>query len=66
MKEKPVCSHCGSDDVRADAYAAWDVETQEWELTATFDKGAVCEDCCEPCSLDWVEVPEEEGDEDDD
>jgi hypothetical protein len=24
-----VCSHCGSDDVRADAYAEWDVEAQK-------------------------------------
>lgn len=58
-REKPVCSHCGSDDVRADGYAAWNVETQEWELVATFDKGSVCEACEGECSLDWVEVTED-------
>jgi len=29
----------------ADAYAAWNIERQEWELVNTFDKGAVCDDC---------------------
>jgi hypothetical protein len=44
-KVQIVCGTCGSADVRADAYAAWNTETQEWELTATFDKGSVCEVC---------------------
>ncbi|MCP3463577.1 hypothetical protein [Bradyrhizobium sp. CCGUVB23] len=55
-KEKPICSHCGSDDVQADAFAAWSVETQEWFLTTTFDKNSVCEDCGGECALKWVEV----------
>jgi hypothetical protein len=42
---KMVCAHCGSDDVRADAYAQWDVETQKWEIAQTFDKGAYCSKC---------------------
>ena len=42
---KMVCAHCGSDDVRADAYAGWDVEAQKWELAQTFDKGAYCNQC---------------------
>jgi hypothetical protein len=42
---KPVCCTCGSDDVRADAYALWDPVSQEWGLSATFDKGGVCEKC---------------------
>jgi hypothetical protein len=44
-KVKMVCAHCGSDDVLADAYAKWDVETQTWEVTQTFDKGACCNKC---------------------
>lgn len=40
-----VCIKCGSDDVRADAFAAWDVESQQWEIVETYDKGAWCE-CC--------------------
>jgi ribosomal protein L37AE/L43A len=42
---KMVCSECGSEDVRADAFASWDVETQLWELATTFDKGHACEGC---------------------
>ena len=40
-----ICSYCGSENVMADAYAAWNIERQEWELVNTFDKGAVCDDC---------------------
>lgn len=40
-----VCATCGSEDVRCDAFAVWNVELQEWELSATFDKGSVCEPC---------------------
>lgn len=40
-----VCGTCGSDDVRADAYAEWNEELQQWEVSAVFDKGAVCEPC---------------------
>jgi hypothetical protein len=39
-----VCGHCGSDDVRRDAWAAWCPETQSWELEATFDH-AECGQC---------------------
>ena len=56
-REKPVCAECGSDDVRADAYAEWNVDTQQWEVSATFDKGAVCETCGGECSLKWVTLP---------
>jgi hypothetical protein len=55
-KIKIVCATCGSDDVRADAFAYWSVERQEWELAATFDKGAVCEKCGEECTLLEVEI----------
>lgn len=58
-KTWPICATCGSDDVRADAYAAWSMGAQEWELTATFDKGAVCEKCGEECSLEWAEEGED-------
>jgi hypothetical protein len=44
-KVRMVCSHCGSDDVRADAYAEWDVESQKWEIAQTFEKGAYCNEC---------------------
>jgi len=44
-KVRIVCSHCGSDEVRADAYAEWDVESQKWEIAQTFEKGAYCNQC---------------------
>lgn len=53
-----VCSSCGSDNVRRDAYAEWDVDLQEWTLSATMD-AAVCEsDECKgnETSLNEVDV----------
>jgi hypothetical protein len=44
-KVKMVCSHCDSEDVIADAYAEWDVESQVWEIVETFEKGAYCNQC---------------------
>lgn len=40
-----VCGICKSDNVTADAYAEWEVETQKWELSGTFMKGGYCGDC---------------------
>lgn len=53
-----ACSHCGSRDVRADAYAEWDVDGQTWELSTTFDN-KVCEDCGGEASLDEVYADED-------
>ena len=33
---KMVCERCGSDNVRVDAWACWDVEKQDWVLEETF------------------------------
>ena len=49
MKKKPqpvkyVCSYCGSDDVKRDAWAVWSTPEQKWELSAVFDY-AFCEAC---------------------
>ena len=35
-----VCSQCGSEEVLADAYAQWNVGSQQWEIVETFEKGA--------------------------
>ena len=40
-----LCEWCGSDNVIVDAYAAWDVETQQWCLVDTCEKEAFCYDC---------------------
>ena len=44
-KVQMVCGTCGSTDVLSDAYAQWNTETQAWELSSLFDKGAVCNVC---------------------
>ena len=44
-KVKMVCSHCGSEEVLADAYAQWDVDNQLWEVVETYSKGAYCSKC---------------------
>ena len=52
-----VCSHCGSHDVRADAYAEWDVQSQQWELAQTFEKGAFCGKCDGETTVAWAPIP---------
>lgn len=56
-KLQMFCGKCGGTNVRADAYAAWNVEKQEWELAATYDKGAACEDCGDECRIVEREIP---------
>ena len=54
-KEKPICTYCGSDDVSRDAYAKWDIDTQEWEIITTFDS-YYCEDCDGETSIEWKDI----------
>jgi len=44
MKTLMHCTWCGSQDVRRDAYAAWDVDEQEWVLAEVFD-AVYCANC---------------------
>lgn len=53
-----ICGKCGSDNVRADAYAAWDSEEGDWVLHSVYD-ARHCENCEGPASL--IEVDEAEG-----
>lgn len=50
-----VCSHCGGEDVLADAYAVWNYDLQEWELNNVFDKGHHCNECDGECSITEAE-----------
>ena len=43
-KLQMVCDDCGTTDVMRDAWAVWDVETQNWVLGAVFDYGH-CDRC---------------------
>ena len=45
IRASPVCPHCGSDNVGADAAARWNFETQSWEVYNIFDKGHGCDNC---------------------
>lgn len=36
-KVRKVCKHCGSSDVRKDAWAEWDEDKQEWVLSDVYD-----------------------------
>lgn len=49
------CATCGSDDVRRDASAAWNVELQTWEIVTVFDN-ADCETCGGETSLIEKEI----------
>lgn len=55
-KEVAVCTHCGSDDVVADAAARWDIDTQEWDITNVFDKGHSCGNCGGECSIEFKPI----------
>ena len=47
---QPVCDACGRTDVRIDAWAAWDLPAQRWELHSTYDAHAMCGDCGTDCT----------------
>jgi hypothetical protein len=50
-----ICADCGGEDVSRDASAAWNEETQQWELKSVFDAG-YCEDCSEEVTLETKEI----------
>ena len=52
-----VCETCGSDDVFADAYAAWATTSQSWELVQTFDKGSFCNRCDGETTIVFKPIP---------
>ncbi len=52
--ERPVCARCGSDDVRADAFAIWNHAAQDWEVASIMDDGHSCEACGGECDLEFV------------
>jgi hypothetical protein len=39
-----VCSYCGSEDVKVDAFASWNKDENKWELESVYEKG-ICDDC---------------------
>ncbi|MEO1139398.1 MAG: hypothetical protein AAFW87_08070 [Pseudomonadota bacterium] len=53
-----LCAGCGSPDIRADAYADWEVKAGAWVLHSVYDEKS-CEKCGSSCSL--IEVDEATG-----
>jgi len=49
-KVRMVCTKCGSTEVRRNAEAVWNYDTQDWEMVVVFDY-TTCENCGE-CSID--------------
>jgi len=50
--QEPSCKKCGSLDVRKDALAAWDKDSQQWELLSTHDQ-EYCGKCEDETHLVW-------------
>ena len=50
------CRHCESEDVYRDAYASWDIATQEWVLANVYDD-AYCNKCECDTKLDERDIP---------
>lgn len=53
-----VCRHCGSSSVAADAFARWDADCQEWQVSAVYDKGASCDVCGGETRIDEMPLVE--------
>ena len=50
------CKTCGGQNVKRDAWASWDPDTQEWVLERVFDAGH-CDDCDGETSLTEEPLP---------
>ena len=57
QKVQMICSHCGSEEVKRDAWAEWDVEKQDWVLSSVYDN-TYCEGCEEETTLSETLVVE--------
>ena len=56
-KVKYVCTECGCDEIKCDAWATWDEYKQRWILDDTFDM-TYCPDCDGTCTTREVEINE--------
>lgn len=62
MKQKRVnyiCASCGSDDLFYDASAAWNSDTQEFELNNVYDSKPTCGECGYEGWSETVEVKDD-------
>ena len=55
--ERPTCVCCGSPIVLRDAFANWDVDSQQWVLHSVYDF-YYCEACDETTEvINWSTLP---------
>ena len=54
--EYPICIACGSERIVRDAWASWNINTQDWNLAAVFDY-TFCLACEEEAGLEWRSSP---------
>lgn len=54
-KRLPICDECGSDDVKVDSYATWNVDTQRYEHSSEFDSW-YCVECEGETHVKWVDA----------
>ena len=47
-----VCATCGSENVKADAWAVWSVPDQKWELEGGPYQFSCCDDCDGECHVE--------------
>jgi len=53
-RSTPVCSNCSSDDIVCHATIQWSNESQEWQLTGTFEQPAYCNNCNKSHGIVWL------------
>jgi len=54
---QPVCNLCLGTGVLVDAWAAWDIENQRWDLHSTYEPTAICTYCDIECSYSMRPIP---------
>lgn len=52
------CEHCGSENVRSDAWVTWDVAAQEWVIEQVMPGADWCDDCDGDTSIEEEEIAE--------
>lgn len=56
--ERPVCKHCGGENLTFDACAKWNTDTQTFELIDVYGNRPMCQDCETEGWPDWQETQE--------
>lgn len=52
-KVAPACPHCGSADIRVEAFARWSEQLQDWRLSELLDGNSCCNHCGQDCEVKW-------------